>query len=171
MRKKIIIVAIVIWVAAIAGGGAWERFEQYLRDRSIPAGQIEVQNLKDLYSANLYDETLGECARAESDPRYTDYLPQIRYIEWATNKRLKRLDEADNVQRKFLQQYPDHFLAADMYFSTAMNLLAAADYKGAADQLEVIHSRYPTAPVAKKAEDILQRLQNTAPTTAATVTQ
>ncbi len=148
-------------------GGLWGRFEQYLRIRSIPPGQLEVQNLKDLYEAHLYDEVLGECDRAEHDVRFAGYEPQILYIRWATDRRTGRADQADRVQQAFLQRYPDHILAADMHFSTAMNLLASADYRGAEGELALIRDRYPDATVTSKAGDILARLRVATPTTTA----
>jgi hypothetical protein len=169
MKLKVIIVAIVMWAACVLGGGTWGRFEEYLRTRSIPPGQLEVQDLKHLYEAQLFDEVLGECDHAEHDPRYTGYEPQIMYIRWATDLRLGRTDEAGHIQQTFLHKFPNHVLAADIHFSKAMNLLAAANYKESADELEIIHSRYPNSSIAGKADEILRRLRNTDPTTPAAV--
>jgi hypothetical protein len=167
MKRKVVIVALVMWVVCAVGGGLWGRFEQYLHTRSIPPGQLEVQNLKDLYEAKLFDEVLGECDRAEHDVRFAAYEPQILYVRWATDRRTGRTDQADRVQQAFLERFPDHVLAADMHFSTAMNLLAAADYKGAEGELALIRDRYPSAAVSAKAGDILGRLRATSPTTTA----
>jgi hypothetical protein len=166
MKNKVIIVAVVMWTACLVGGGIWERFEQYFRERSIPPGQSEVQILKDLYEAQLFDEVLGECDRADHDSHCAGYEPQIMYVRWATDMRLGRTEKADCVQQEFLRQFPNHLLGADMHFNTAMNLLGAADYKGAEEELAIIRAHYPTASVAAKTDEILTRLHHPTPTTA-----
>jgi outer membrane protein assembly factor BamD (BamD/ComL family) len=159
------IVAALFWIISIIGGGTWERLERYWRVRSTPPGRLEVENLKTLYEAKLFDEVRTECERAASDKAYTAYAPQIMYILWATDRTTGKIDDADQIQRAFLQRFPDCIFAADMHFSIAMNRLTTADYQGAEAELAIIHSRYPSATIASKADDIRIRIAKSMPTT------
>jgi hypothetical protein len=87
MKRKIAIVACVVWALSAFGGGIWPRVERYLHERSIPPGKLEVQKLADMYGANLFDEALAECDRADANVRYADYEAEICYIRWAAKDR------------------------------------------------------------------------------------
>jgi hypothetical protein len=103
---------------------------------------------------------LAESDRADADEKYAVYAPQIMYVRWVTNRQLSKSEESDRVRQRFLVRFPDHVLGADMHFATATDLLAASDYTAAEKELAFIEDHYPSAPVAKKARDICERLRN-----------
>ena len=165
MKRKVIIVSGILWVIGVVGGAFWERAQYFIKERSITPGQREMRRLKDLYEAKLYDETLQTCARDELDQNFAAYLPQILYVEWAAERKLGFSDQAAFVQRKFLQRFPDHMLAADMHYSIGMEMLASADYEHAVGELKLICERYAATSVAAKARNILIHLKAAIPAT------
>jgi len=114
--------------------------------------------MKYLYESHQYVKILQEASAFQSDPRCKPYLPQILYISWVAHRHEDHVEDANKLQKIFLEKYPDHLLAADMYFASAMMALAASDYEEASRLLELIEYRYPTARVMTKVKDIQKRL-------------
>jgi tetratricopeptide (TPR) repeat protein len=166
MTRKILIVAVVVWLAALVGGAFWGVIEKAWR-RQVSPGEAEVQKLKDLYGARQYDEVLVECDRAEKDPQFANHLPQIFYIRWSVFLRQGKPQEANLAGQQILEKFPDHALAADVHFNDAMKLLADGKYAEADRKLEMIQTRFPNAASQKKVTDIRQRLRSVATTAVA----
>jgi len=122
-------------------------------------GRAVLMRLKYLYDAGDYDEIVHETPAFLEDKAAAGFRPQIIYIAWVANLRLKKPAAADELQRLLLRDYPDSPLCADMYFSSAMNLLAASDYSAATRILEMIADRYAETPIAAKSREILERLK------------
>jgi hypothetical protein len=163
MTRKIIIVAVVVWLAALAGGVFWGVIEKAWR-RPLPPGEVEVQKLKDLYGAQLYDETLAECDRAEKDPKFANYLPQILYIRWSVFLREGKLEESSIAGQQMLERFPDHVLSSDIHFNDAMKLLADGNYAEVDRKLAMIETKFPSAASIKKVTEIRKRLRSASTT-------
>jgi tetratricopeptide (TPR) repeat protein len=163
MTRKVLIIAVVLWLAALAGGAFWGVIEKAWR-RHVSPGEAEVQKLQALYGAREYDEVLAECDRAEKDPRFADNLPQILYIRWAAFLRTGKPEESRLAGEQILKRFPDHVLAADIHFNEAMRLLADGNYAEADRKLAMIQTKFPSAASMKKVTDIRQRLRNMATT-------
>jgi hypothetical protein len=123
----------------------------------------ELHNLKDLYAAGQFQQVLTECVSAEDDQRYSDWHPQLLYLAWASDEKLGNIDDGDRLRNSFLQQYPRHIFAADMYFEQAMRLLADAQYQAADDELAMIEGYFPASRVAEKATGMRMRLKSAIP--------
>jgi tetratricopeptide (TPR) repeat protein len=122
-------------------------------------GRAVLMRLKYLYDTGDYDEIVQETPALLEDNAAADFRPQIIYIAWVASLRLNKPEAADELQRVLLRDYPDSPLCADVYFSSAMNLLAANDYSAAARMLEMIADRYANTPIAAKSREILERLK------------
>jgi len=122
-------------------------------------GRAVLMRLKYLYDVGDYDEIVQEIPALLEDKAAADLRPQIIYIAWVANLRLKEPEAADELQRLLLRDYPDSPLCADMYFSSAMELLAANNYSAATRMLEMIADRYAKTPIAAKSREILERLK------------
>jgi hypothetical protein len=122
-------------------------------------GRAVLMRLKYLYDAGGYDEIAQETPSLLEDKAAADFKPQIIYIAWVANLRLTKPEAAAELKRLLLRDYPDSPLCADMYFSSAMDLLAASDYSAATRMLEMIADRYAKTPVAAKSREILERLK------------
>jgi hypothetical protein len=147
-------------IAPSLGGGA--------RLADLPSGappvspepldpEVEMRNLKDLYAAGHFNELLMECGRAEKDSRYSAWHPELLYLAWATDEKLGKIDDSDRLRDSFLQQYPRHIFAADMYFEQAIRLLANAQYAAAGHKLAMIDDYFPHSNIAEKARTICQQ--------------
>ena len=155
VRMRVFIKAGVLLVVAMLGGMLWEQTKQYLAYRAISPGQREVQRICDLYYAQLYDEVLSESDRAYREQRYSTYRPEILYIRWATEIVLNQKSNADKTQQRFLQEYPDHPLCADMRLRTAKELMEEGNPIEAEAQLIEICNRYPYSSLAETAGNLL----------------
>ena len=117
--------------------------------------------LKYHYESQQYDTIIEEAPTYQTDPRSKSYLPQILYISWVTHRRENRTDEAEQLQKTFLEKFPGHPLGADMFFASAMTALAASDYDEAQRLLDIIEYRYPESRILPKAKQIKNRIQKT----------
>ncbi len=130
-------------------------------------GRAALTRLRYLYESGLFDKLLEEAPTILEDKAAADYRPQIIYIAWVANRRQNKQPAADALQERLIRDYPEHPLCADMYFSSAMNLLAAGDYTGASRLLDMISERYDKTPIAAKAREIRKRMQDAASATPA----
>jgi hypothetical protein len=121
-------------------------------------GKAALLRLKYLYSAGILAQVVREAPRYQADERCARYLPQIIYVSWVTNRREAHAEEADKLQKLFLKEFPDHPLAADMHFASAMAALAAGDYKEAQRLLDIIGKQFRRSAVFKQAMEIRDRL-------------
>ncbi len=126
--------------------------------RSDSCSKAAMLYLKYLYESQQYEKILQIASTYQSDPRCEQYLPQILYVSWVTYRHEDRTDEADKIQKIFLEKYSNLILAADMYFASAMSALASSNYDEASRLLELIEYRYPDSRVMKKTEEIRKRL-------------
>ena len=124
-------------------------------------GEAAMLRMKYLYEVGMYSQILAEAEGYQQDKRCSSYLPQILYISWVTHRREDLSDQADELQKLFLERFADHPLGADMYFASAMTALAASDYDEAARLLEIIQYRYPKSRIIKKTREIQKRISKT----------
>lgn len=114
--------------------------------------------LKYLYEGELFAKVLEEVQALQSDQAAFACRPQITYIWWVTCRREGKTEDAARIQNSFISDYPDHPLCADMHFASAMNCLAGGDYSGASSFLAKILDKFPTSPVAKKAQEVQTKI-------------
>jgi len=157
MKRKIVLVSILCLILSIVAGAVSPSIEQWWQNRGIDPGKVEVRRLSQLYQAEVYDRVLTEAGKSRDDARFRNYRPQILYLQWATNRRTEHAAEAEAIKAEFLQKYPENWLAANMHFADAMNLLASAEYEQAAEKLAMIESKWPDAKVAVKAKEIREK--------------
>ena len=141
----------------LAGQEVKQVLELYPNSEQI--GKLAVLRLKYLYEANQFKAIIQEAPGFQADERCRPYLPQILYIAWVTHRRENLTEEADRLQKIFLEQFPKHPLGADMHFASAMTALAQSDYDEALRLLEIIEYRYPDSRIMPKVKDIQQRLE------------
>ena len=119
-----------------------------------------LMRLQYLYQSGAYKKILEETPALLEDKAVVNCRPQIIYVAWITNRRQNNNKEAERLQNRFIHDYPKHPLGADMYFSSAMELLAADDYAGATQLLEMIVERYGKTSTASKSREILSKLKD-----------
>jgi tetratricopeptide (TPR) repeat protein len=122
-------------------------------------GKAVLMRLRYLYQSGMYEKILEETPALLKEKASGNYHPQIIYIAWVTNRRQNKTMEADDLKKRFIRDYPNHPLCADMYFASAMELLAAGDYAGATQLLEMISERYEKTSIANKSREILAKLK------------
>lgn len=122
-------------------------------------GKAVLMRLRYLYQSGMFEKILEETPTLLKDNASENYRPQIIYIAWVTNRRQNKTMEADDLKKRFIRGYPNHPLCADMYFASAMELLAAGDYAGATQLLEMIAERYEKTSIANKSREILAKLK------------
>jgi hypothetical protein len=121
-------------------------------------GKAAVLRMKNLYAADRLKEVTEEAGKYVSDERAQSYKPQIIYMAWVASRRDADSHGAEQWQKMFLEQFPDHPLGADMYFASAMSAMAGGDYSEADRLLEIVVYKYPQTGVAAKARAIEDRL-------------
>jgi hypothetical protein len=115
--------------------------------------------MQDLYGAKLFNEVLIECDRADADPRFSSIRPQSLYMRWVSAQQLNQSNVVDHVREQFLALYPNHVFGAEMRLAKGLQMAARGDYQSARNELAIIESRYPTAPIIPKVRRIMQNLQ------------
>jgi tetratricopeptide (TPR) repeat protein len=124
---------------------------------NAPVGRAGVLRLKYLFQAGDQKAVLEEYRTYFDDPRAKDYQPQMLYVGWCAARQLQPELEA-RLRKEFLDKFPTHPLGADLYFSAAMQALAASDYPEARRTLEFIQYRYPSSPLLAKVKEIQSKL-------------
>ena len=121
-------------------------------------GKFAMLRLKYLYKAKQFDQIAKEQGPYQADERCRPYLPQILYIAWASCRHADPNDQAEKLRQAFLKRFPEHALAAKVYFATALSALSATDYEEASRLLEIIEYRFPKSKLIAKVKDIQSRL-------------
>ena len=121
-------------------------------------GRAAMLRLKSLYAAGRLKEAVRDAQEYIADDRAKAFLPQIIYISWVASRRQGETDSAAQLQKRFLEQFPEHLLGADMHFASAMTALANGDYDEAARLLEIVEYRYSNSRIVDKAKAIQERL-------------
>ena len=122
-------------------------------------GKAAMLRMKYLYETQRFDEVLREAESYRVDDRCAEYLPQILYLTWVTQRRSDQMTPAQTTQDLFFQKFPDHPLGADMHFAAAMAALAENNDAEATRQLEIIQYKYPKSKLLPKVEELRDRLQ------------
>jgi hypothetical protein len=120
-------------------------------------GRASMLRLKYLQEAGQYDILISEASADLNEQKCAAYLPQIMYAAWITARKHKPA-EAESWKKKFAQRFPDHPLAADIYFISATDALAAGDYEQARQILQFIEYRFPQSKLIDKVRTIREQL-------------
>jgi hypothetical protein len=115
--------------------------------------------LAGLYSSNRFADVVSGCDEAENDDQYKSSRPRILYVQWAAERKLGDIAVSDRVEDTFLREFPEHFLAADMYFKDAKCLLADGQYEEADKKLAMIEDRFPQSPIVDKVQETRKSLK------------
>ena len=121
-------------------------------------GKAAMLHLKYLYSDKNYGQVLDASIKYQEDERTQNYLPQILYITWVAARLGNTETLAEVTRKQFVKTFPDHILAADMYFSQAMNSLARSDYQDCQRIIEYIIYKYPNSRLIKRVKEIKERI-------------
>jgi hypothetical protein len=167
MKRKIVIVASVLWLACALGGIMWGHLEPRIREAFIPPQRREMHKLRQLQQSGLYTEVVDECDRASHVPGNQSIAPAILYIRWCAEQHLGHKTAAMTIQDEFFNRYPQSALAADLHFSRAMSLIDGAKYVEAETELKRVTRDYAESHVASRAAEILNRLRTQRATSAA----
>jgi TolA-binding protein len=142
----------------MAAAEVQQLLERYPKSDSY--SRAAMLRLKYLYESDQFPAAIEESSRYCVEERVKPHLPQMLYIRWLALRRVNRLEEAKKVQNAFLEQFPDHPLAADMLFASAMAALATSDYPETLRLLDLIEYRYPNSKLLPKVKELQQRLQS-----------
>jgi len=122
-------------------------------------GKVLVMRFKYLYEARLYDRILEEISDALADKAAAEYRPNFLYIAWTASRHKEKHQAADEFQKQFLREYPNHPFCADIYFATATTLLNTGQYDDAARLLEMVIEKYPRSPIVAKCRIVLTKVK------------
>jgi hypothetical protein len=106
-------------------------------------GRASMMRLKYLLEAGEDRELLSEALADLKEPRCDTCLPQIIYSAWLACRRSGDPDSALPWMKQFLDRFPLHPLAAQMYFAAATDALAAGNAEAAIRLLQFIKYRFP----------------------------
>jgi outer membrane protein assembly factor BamD (BamD/ComL family) len=154
-QSRVLVLALTGTLLLVTPLLCWSIVERIFNPPLTPTIECE---LGQLYAADRFADVTSACERAERDSRYLPTRPQILYIHWAAERRLRDIAASDRVADVFLRAYPDHYLAADLYFDQGIRLLSEGDYKAAKAKLTIIEGRFPSSAVAIQAKRALADL-------------
>ncbi|MAE63526.1 MAG: hypothetical protein CMJ18_04580 [Phycisphaeraceae bacterium] len=120
-----------------------------------------VLRFKHLYEAGAHKRVVDDLDAFLEDERCRRARPQIMYVGWVAHRRRLERGAADRLMKRFLAEYENHVLAADMYYASAVDALVRSDYAEAARLLELIEFRFPEARVIEKVQRLQARLNGT----------
>jgi len=152
MTGKVLVIAAIAWMGCILGGALWGVGEP-TQNSAAPS---PLQAAIDLYTAGRFRDALAYCAPAEQN-EVAD-ARELLYLSWTIYRRTDQPVEAKRIQQIFRRRFGSDLLAADMSFSTAIDLVALGDYRAAVTELEQIEKEFPKAKVTLKATEIRMRL-------------
>jgi hypothetical protein len=121
-------------------------------------GKAAMLHIKYLYENRQWKQAVAQATEFRKDERVKSYLPQIFYVAWVSSRQDGNVKEADTWQTDFLTQFPNHSLAADIYFAKAMEMLALGKYDEAEQLLEFIEHRFPNSALLERTREIRNRL-------------
>jgi len=119
--------------------------------------RASMLRLKYLHEAGQHDILLAEASADLAEPRCEGYLPQIIFIAWMSARQQGGAD-VESWKKRFVERFPDHPLAADIYFISATDAVAAADYDQASRLLQFIVYRFPHYKLIDKVQTLEERL-------------
>jgi outer membrane protein assembly factor BamD (BamD/ComL family) len=123
-----------------------------------PVNPTIESHLTELFDAGQYQDVINECESDESEPRYARSQPRILYIQWVAQRKLGNLADSDRTKDAFLEQFPNHTLAAEFHFADAMQLLVDQNYQAADKKLAAIETDFPTADVTRRCAETRKNL-------------
>ena len=123
--------------------------------------KVVMRRLVLLAGAGEFETIRQEAAAYSDEPALKPLRPNILYVLWVAHRKREDAVAADALYRRFLEEYPQCDLCADMMFAAAMETLAKGDYEQTARFLEMIEYRYPKSKMVQRARSIRSRLQGT----------
>jgi tetratricopeptide (TPR) repeat protein len=126
-------------------------------------GDVMALRLLYLYRGGEFAVVAREGAAYESDARYEGARPWIMFVSCLANRRLHRTATARGLQKRFCQAFPEHPLAANMYWFAASDAIQDGDEREAIHLLDVIEYRFPKSKVMSEVKRLRKILKTTRP--------
>ncbi len=138
-----------------------ERLLVDLPDTSL-YGRIKAMRLGYLAREDKVGQVIVETGSALQDPRCESHLAQVLYLRWWALRKTDRLEEAVQTAQRVLEQYPNNPCAAPVLLERAIDALAHQEYGRCRGLLVRLAGDFPNSESAKRARDILARLEGSA---------
>lgn len=122
------------------------------------AGRAAALHLRYLYSAKQYDELVKKSEEYQTGEPYREFLSSILYVTWAAHRATNNTVAAEAVQKRFLSQFPDDPLAAEIYFARAVAARAEGNYDECVRLLEMVEYKFPQSKVLPSVKRMRQSL-------------
>lgn len=140
---------------------AGEDAASILKDyRNTPAAPGAVRlAIRCLFEAGEFEKVIELGRELRQDERLRDSFPQILYAQWLSCIRLYDNERAKPFQKKFLEKYSSHDLAAEMYYLLLCRAVARAEFHEADRYATIIETNYPGSRVMKPVSQIRRRME------------
>ena len=122
-------------------------------------GKAAALHLKYLCNEEKFTEVLNYSSSYQKDKRAEEYMPQILYITWMASRLSGANDLAILNRKKFIALFPDHILAAEIYFALAIDSLVKGDHDECLRVLEFIVYKFPEYRLIKKVRGIQKNIK------------
>ena len=121
-------------------------------------GKAALRRLTYLYSAGRNAELLSAASALRTDNGRRTFLPEVMFVSWAALRR-ETVQRSGEVKRDFLKSFPQHPLAAEMHFESALDALKNADPERAVTYLRVIEESFPKSALLPQVHEVQRRLR------------
>jgi tetratricopeptide (TPR) repeat protein len=127
-------------------------------------GRIMVAYLGYLARDGKIEQVIATTESVLQDARCQPYRAQILYLRWWALRKSDRLEEASALAQQLLEQYADNPAVAPVLLERATDALARQKYDQCRELLTRLTREFPGTESARRAQDILTRLTNSAGT-------
>jgi tetratricopeptide (TPR) repeat protein len=125
-------------------------------------GRIMVAYLGYLARDGKVEPVIAITESVLQDIRCQPYLAQVLYLRWWALRKSDRMEEAAALAQQLLEHYTDNPAVAPVLLERATDALARQKYDQCRELLTRLTREFPGTESARRAEDILTRLTNSA---------
>lgn len=125
-------------------------------------GRIMATRLGYLAKEDDVEQVVAVTASALDDPRCRSHLGQILYLRWWALHKMNEPDKANGIARQLLDEFPKNPCVAPVLLARATDALARQEYNRCRELLTRLTIDFAGTEFAKRGQDILARLHNSA---------
>ncbi len=112
-----------------------------------------VLRLKYLYESNSDEDLLRNCEVYLDDDRSRKSYAELLYMSWLAQVRLGQTDAAKELEKRFRNLYPGHYLGANICFEAFKSSLLQGEYTEAEHYLRVIADQYGETEIKRRIDE------------------
>lgn len=125
-------------------------------------GSIAVDRVRQFLLASKFREAAEIGLLYAQDEAMLTHRPQLIYASWIAHRHIGDRSGASLLVERFISEFPNHALGADLRFSAALDRIAGGDLESARRLLEEVQFRYPDFQMMDQVKSIRASLGTSA---------